>query len=254
MGTYDRRPELDDRDHAIIASRLAAFDEEPDVRVGDYVDFADGVSRRVSHVFPREWGDDYGVQTSDGGSFYLDEGFVSFSGSLYPPGSAPDPRPDGAAAPGPRLDLPSRLVGSRERRRARDLVPCLRPLRGGTRLIMNTEGRAEGARELILAIFRLAVADYLGVSYDYDEPVRQRCVRSVYTEDAEAFLQSLRAAALADLIALSSGVIWRETRRLQRDRDRSSNGCGSDRGAAGVGCWRGGKQATATSTTTGATT
>ncbi len=85
MGTYDRRPELDDRDHAIIASRLAAFDEEPDVRVGDYVDFADGVSRRVSHVFPREWGDDYGVQTSDGGSFYLDEGFVSFSGSLYGP-------------------------------------------------------------------------------------------------------------------------------------------------------------------------
>lgn len=83
MGTYDRRPELDDRDRAIIASRLAAFDGEPDVRIGDYVEFADGVTRRVSHVFPREWGDDYGVQTSDGGSFYLDEGFVSFSGSLY---------------------------------------------------------------------------------------------------------------------------------------------------------------------------
>jgi len=67
------------------ARRLLAFDEEPDVRIGDYVDFADGVTRRVSHVFPREWGGDYGVQTSDGGSFYLDEGFVSFSGSLYRP-------------------------------------------------------------------------------------------------------------------------------------------------------------------------
>ena len=85
MGTHNRRPELDDRDRAIVTRRLAAFDEEPDVRIGDYVDFADGVTRRVSHVYPREWGDDYGVQTSDGGSFYLDDGFVSFSGSLHRP-------------------------------------------------------------------------------------------------------------------------------------------------------------------------
>ena len=85
MGIYDRRPELDDRDRGIIARRLAAFDQELDIRIGDYVDFADGVTRRVSHVYPREWGDDYGVQTSDGGSFYLDKGHISFSGLLQGP-------------------------------------------------------------------------------------------------------------------------------------------------------------------------
>jgi hypothetical protein len=54
---------MDDRDRAIIASRLASYDEHADVRTGDYVDFADGVTRRVSHVYPPEWGDEYGVQT-----------------------------------------------------------------------------------------------------------------------------------------------------------------------------------------------
>lgn len=40
--------------------------------------FADSVRRRISY----SWGDGY--QTSDGGSFYLDEsGGMSFSGSLY---------------------------------------------------------------------------------------------------------------------------------------------------------------------------
>ncbi len=85
MGIYDGRPEMDNRDREIIARRLAAYDEYPDVRVGDYVDFTDGVTRRVSHVYPPEWGDEYGVQTSHSGSFYLDDGYVSFSGSLHRP-------------------------------------------------------------------------------------------------------------------------------------------------------------------------
>ena len=36
------------------------------------------------------------------------------------------------------------------------------------------DGRAEGARDLVLAIFRLAVCDYLGLSYGHDGPDRPR--------------------------------------------------------------------------------
>ena len=44
---------------------------------GDYVRFADGVERRVSHRWPKD------IQTSDGGSWHLGTGYVSFSGGLY---------------------------------------------------------------------------------------------------------------------------------------------------------------------------
>jgi hypothetical protein len=68
---------LDDRDKAILAARVAAFDSTEGPRVGDYVRFADGVTRRISWVWPDD------IQTSDGGSFYLGEGYMSFSGALY---------------------------------------------------------------------------------------------------------------------------------------------------------------------------
>lgn len=73
--------ELDELNHAIRSRRLAAWDERPGPRVGDYVRFVDGVLRRFSH----DW-DDHGLQTSDAhdGRFYLGEGYMSFSGSLYP--------------------------------------------------------------------------------------------------------------------------------------------------------------------------
>ena len=74
---------LDERDRAIFAARVAQFDPTEGPRVGDHVDFTDGVSRLISYV----WGDGTdeldGVQTSDGGSFYLGDGYMSFSGSLY---------------------------------------------------------------------------------------------------------------------------------------------------------------------------
>lgn len=78
--------QLDDRDCTIIADRVAQLDGQPRVRVGDYVDFADGVTRRVSHVYEAASECDLqaSVQTSDDGSFYLDSGRVTFSGSLYP--------------------------------------------------------------------------------------------------------------------------------------------------------------------------
>jgi hypothetical protein len=80
------RTELDDRDRDILSKRAGRFwarhtQIETLPRVGDYVDFADGVSRRVSHVW--DWGTP-SVQTSDGGSFYLGDEGCSFSGGLYP--------------------------------------------------------------------------------------------------------------------------------------------------------------------------
>lgn len=78
--------QLDERDQGIVERRTAWIDKmrrEPGV--GDWVDFADGVSRRISYVW--EFEDGWKAQTSDGGSFYLGGGsngaYVSFSGSLY---------------------------------------------------------------------------------------------------------------------------------------------------------------------------
>lgn len=69
---------LDARDAEILASRVAALDaRDPAPRCGDYVVFSDGVTRRVSYVWPD------GVQTSAGGSWHLGNGACSFSGSLY---------------------------------------------------------------------------------------------------------------------------------------------------------------------------
>ncbi len=81
------RPVFDERDAEIRAQRLAAFDKLKGPRCGDYIEFANGVTRRVSYL----WRDitPEGVQTSAGGSWYLgtgwteDEAYVTFSGSLY---------------------------------------------------------------------------------------------------------------------------------------------------------------------------
>jgi hypothetical protein len=39
---------LDDRDKAILDARVAAFDPTEGPREGDYVDFTNGVTRRIS--------------------------------------------------------------------------------------------------------------------------------------------------------------------------------------------------------------
>jgi hypothetical protein len=74
---YVGRPALDERDAEIISARLAAMDAREGPRVGDFVRFACGTLRRISH----DWGD--GVQTSDAGSFYLGDYGCSFSGALF---------------------------------------------------------------------------------------------------------------------------------------------------------------------------
>jgi hypothetical protein len=80
---------------------------------------------------------------------------------------------------------------------------------------MKAEGCVLGARDLILAIFRLAVADYRGLSYGHDEHDRLRHVPPVHRPGASSFLRSPWAAHLADLVGLSSAVIWSEARRLR---------------------------------------
>ena len=79
-----------------------------------------------------------------------------------------------------------------------------------TLLWPRTQDKA--ARDLILAIFRLAVSDYTGVSYGHDGPGRSRLVKPRFRADAAAFLASTWAAWLADLIGLSSKEIWAEAR------------------------------------------
>jgi hypothetical protein len=79
---------------------------------------------------------------------------------------------------------------------------------------VTLEGQTEGARELILAIFRLGVADYLGHSYSHDGNAPARATGNRFRSEAATFLQSAWAAYLADLIGLESGAIWREARLL----------------------------------------
>jgi hypothetical protein len=75
--------QLDARDTEILAQRIYAFEQVTGPRVGDYVRFADDVTRRISYIWRDEHDQAFNVQTSDGGSFYLGNGYVSFSGGLY---------------------------------------------------------------------------------------------------------------------------------------------------------------------------
>lgn len=76
-------PALDERDAVILANRIVALERVDGPRVGDFVRFADGTLRRISYHWRDDAGWDGGCQTSDGGSWYLGDGFVSFSGALY---------------------------------------------------------------------------------------------------------------------------------------------------------------------------
>ena len=71
---------LDDRDRAILADRLTAWEGHTGrPRVGDFVIMPNNHKRRCSH----EW--DHGMQPSTGGSYYIGgSGNASMSGGLYP--------------------------------------------------------------------------------------------------------------------------------------------------------------------------
>lgn len=78
-----RSPQFDHRDAEILKERVARLNTREGARVGDFVRFPDGTVRRFSYIWDFEDGSDLSLQTAGGGSFYLGECGVSFSGSLY---------------------------------------------------------------------------------------------------------------------------------------------------------------------------
>jgi hypothetical protein len=71
---------IDERDRDMITRRMEALNAVPGPRVGDFVEFPGDITRRISYIWPDE---PASVQTSRGGSYYLGNGYVSMSGSLY---------------------------------------------------------------------------------------------------------------------------------------------------------------------------
>ena len=84
------------------------------------------------------------------------------------------------------------------------------------------DGRTIGARDLILAVFRLAVADYLGMWYGHDEPAPVKRTKGGFHSEAEEFLRSSWAAYLADLLGIQAKAVWRYAERLDlSDRENA---------------------------------
>jgi hypothetical protein len=67
------------------------------------------------------------------------------------------------------------------------------------------------ARELVLAVFRLAVADYVGVAYGHDEPGpdKRTRVNPKVQADAAKFLTSPWATHLGELAGFSAHTVWK---------------------------------------------
>ncbi len=66
------------------------------------------------------------------------------------------------------------------------------------------------ARELVLAVFRLAVADYQGVAYGHDEPGPNKYtqINPKVQSEAATFLTSLWATHLGELAGFSAQTVW----------------------------------------------
>lgn len=78
-------PKFDDRDQEILTKRQALFTARKYPKVGDFIRFPNGTMKRIAHV----WTDDNNraewIQPTAGNgdtSFYLGDGYMSFSGSL----------------------------------------------------------------------------------------------------------------------------------------------------------------------------
>lgn len=77
------RPTFDERDAKIRERNLFEWNKDLDPRCGDYVVFADGITRRISYIWRDDDGKPEGVQTSEGGSWHFACGYCSFSGTLH---------------------------------------------------------------------------------------------------------------------------------------------------------------------------
>ena len=75
----------------------------------------------------------------------------------------------------------------------------------------------ECCRELVIAIFRLAVSDCLGLECGHDgPPVRRRRTCGPHSDDASSFLYSRWADHLADVAGFSADAVRCELRQLIR--------------------------------------
>jgi hypothetical protein len=86
------------------------------------------------------------------------------------------------------------------------------------------DGREECARDLVLAVFRLAVSDYLGLSYGHDGFDRARRIHSPFPADARLFLTSRWAGHLAEMAGLVAETVWREAQVLGESAASSRTG------------------------------
>ncbi len=96
----------------------------------------------------------------------------------------------------------------------------VRPVIGG---MLTFDARDEGARDLILAVFRLAIADYLGHSYGFNGQSVARIIARRGESDAAAFLQSAWARYLGDLVGCEASAIWPEAQLLQMSVSSSAD-------------------------------
>jgi hypothetical protein len=85
------------------------------------------------------------------------------------------------------------------------------------------DGQTEGTRDLILAVFRLAVADYLGLSHSYDGRGPARRVKPQFRADADGFLRSQWAGWLGDNIGVQASAICAEAKWLDTEVREVSN-------------------------------
>jgi hypothetical protein len=69
---------IDTKNQTILEAREAAFNARPGARVGDFVIMPNGKLHRFTH----DWGDVIQTWRATEGSFYLADGYASYSGSL----------------------------------------------------------------------------------------------------------------------------------------------------------------------------
>ena len=80
------------------------------------------------------------------------------------------------------------------------------------------DGRGICARDLVLAIFRLAVADHLGICYGHDGPIPRKLIRKRDSApEAATFLAGPWAAYLADLSGFRVRIVQRRLTKEELD-------------------------------------
>jgi len=77
------------------------------------------------------------------------------------------------------------------------------------------------ARELVLAVFRLAVSDYQRVAYGHDEPgpYKYTRIKPKVQSEAATFLTSQWATHLSELAGFSARTVWKnaQSERLREN-------------------------------------